>query len=207
MEFLHSSMDHPVSQRCRIYQLEEIRVKAGETPDKLVERIWGLADRCNFPTDVEKERHIQFQMVCALSDTDLIRTLLVMKIEATTAEMLAVCRTHIAIADNMPSMGLSTKAISAVQNTIKKSSTHSAPCGNCTKCHTPGREHCTAKDSTYHSCQKIGHWKQKCRKSNKAKDADKKPKSQPQRWHGGRRRADEVGVSEGDPDFDEVMPD
>ena len=39
MDFLHSSMDHPVSQRCRIYQLEEIRIKAGETPDELVERI------------------------------------------------------------------------------------------------------------------------------------------------------------------------
>ena len=37
MEFLHSSMDHPISQRCRIYQLEEIRIKAGETPDELIE--------------------------------------------------------------------------------------------------------------------------------------------------------------------------
>ena len=199
MEFLHSSMDHPVSQRCRIYQLEEIRIKAGETRDELVERIRGLADRCNFPTDIEKERHIQFRMVRALSDTDLIRKLLVMKIEATTAEMLAVCRTHIAIADNMSSMGLSTKAVSAVQKMTKKASSHSNPCDNCTKCHTPGREHCPA------SCQKIGHWKQKCRKSNKAKDAYKKPKSQPQWRHGGRKRADEVGVLEGDPAFDEVM--
>ena len=33
MEFLHSYMDHPLSQGCRIYQLEEIRIKAGETPD------------------------------------------------------------------------------------------------------------------------------------------------------------------------------
>ena len=69
---------------------------------------------------MEKERHIQFQMVCALSDTDLIRKLLAMKIEATTAEMLAVCRTHIAIVDNMSSMGLLTKAISTVQKTMKK---------------------------------------------------------------------------------------
>ena len=45
MEFLHSSMDHPVSQRCRIYQLEEMRIKASETPDELVERIQGLANR------------------------------------------------------------------------------------------------------------------------------------------------------------------
>ena len=43
-------------------------------------------------------------MVYALSDTDLIRKLLAMKIEATTAEMLAVCCTHIAIAENMSSM-------------------------------------------------------------------------------------------------------
>ena len=39
-------------------------------------------------------------MVRALSDTDLIQKLFAMKIEATTAEMLAVCWAHIAIADN-----------------------------------------------------------------------------------------------------------
>ena len=70
------------------------------------------------------------------------------------------------------------------------------------KHHTPGRQHCPAKDSAWHFCQKIGHWKQKCRKSNK--DAHKKPKSQPKWQYGGRKRADEVGVSEGDPAFDEV---
>ena len=144
-------------------------------------------------------------MVHALSDKDLIRKLLAMKIEATTAEILAVCCTHIAIADNMSSMGLSTKVISAVQKMMKKASSHSIPCGNCKKCHTPGREHCPAKDYTCHSCQKIGHWKQKCSNSNKAKDAHKKPKSQPQWRHGGRRRVDEVGVLDGDPAFDEVM--
>ena len=108
---------------------------------------------------MEKERHIQFRMVHALSDTDLIRKLLAMKIEATTAEMLAVCHTHIAITDNMNSMGLSTKAVSAVQKMMKKASSHGNPCGNCTKCHTPGRDHCPAKDSTCHSCLKISHWK------------------------------------------------
>ena len=60
MEFLHSSMDHPISQQCRIYQLEEIRIKAGKAPDELVEWIQVLADRYNFPTDAEKERHNQF---------------------------------------------------------------------------------------------------------------------------------------------------
>ena len=35
-EFLHSSMDYPISQQCRIYQLEEIRIKAVKTPDELL---------------------------------------------------------------------------------------------------------------------------------------------------------------------------
>ena len=78
-------------------------------------------------------------MVHALSDTDLIRKLLAMKIKATTA-----------IADNMSLMGLATKAISVVQKMMKKSST----CSNCTKCHTPSREHCLVKDLTCHTCQK-----------------------------------------------------
>ena len=38
MKHLHESMDHPVSQRCRIYQLEEIRIKMGESPDEPFKR-------------------------------------------------------------------------------------------------------------------------------------------------------------------------
>ena len=155
MEFLHSSMDHPVSQRCRIYQLEEIRIKAGETPDELVERIRGLADRCNFPTDVEKERHIQFRMVRALSKHRPDQEALGDEDRGNYCRNAWLCaRPTSPIADNMTSMGLSTKAASAVQKMTKKPPTHGSPCGNCTKCHTPGREHCPAKDSTCHSCQK-----------------------------------------------------
>ena len=98
-----------------------------------------------------------------------------MRIGAITAEMLAVCHTHIAIADSMSSMGLSTKAVNTVKKTRKKSTAHGSSCGNCIKCHTPGREHCPTKDSTCHSCQKISHWKQKCRKSNKAKMPTRNP--------------------------------
>ena len=67
-----------------------------------------------------------------------------MKIEATRAKMLAVCCMHIAIANNMSSMGLVTKAINAVKKTNEKGF---FTCGNCTKCHAPGRYNYPAKDS------------------------------------------------------------
>ena len=202
MKFLHCGMDHPVSQHCRIYQLEEISIKADETPDELVDRIRGLADRCNFPTDVEKEWHIQFRLVHALSDTDLVRKLLAMKMEAITAEMLATCHTHITIADNMLSMGLATKTVNAIQKVPKKSQ-----CGNCTKPHAPGWQHCPAKDSMCHSCQRVGHWRVKCRKSKRTAPGSKKtpnPQQLPRHRPGGKKKVDEVGVSEGHPHYDEI---
>ena len=102
----------------------------------------------------------------------------------------------------MSLMSLSTKVVGAVQKMMKKSST----C-NYTKCHTPGRDHCPAKDSTCHACQKTGHWRQKCKSKKAAPGAQKKPnpKSQSQHQPGGRKRADEVRVSEGDPAFNNAM--
>ena len=78
---------------------------------------------------------------------DLFIKLLVMKLEATRAKILVVCCMHIAIANNMSSMGLVTKAINAVKKTNKKGF---FTCGNCTKCHAPGRENYPAKDSSCH---------------------------------------------------------
>ena len=103
-------------------------------------------------------------------------------------------------------MSLSTKAVNAVHKVTKKSPMHGNSCGNCIKCYTPVRDHWPAKDSTYHAYQKTGYWKQKCRESNKAKDAQKKPKPQSQYWcWAGGRSTDVVGFSEGDPAFDKVM--
>ena len=44
--------------------------------------------------------------VCALSDKDLVKKLLTLDLTTTSAKMLKVCHTHIAIADNLNAMGL-----------------------------------------------------------------------------------------------------
>ena len=126
-----------------------------------------------------------------------------MKIEATTSEMLATCRTHIAISDNMSSMGLATSTVNTVQKVHKKSQ-----CGNCTKPHSLGRQHCPAQNSTCSFCHKLGHWRAKCRKAKKSNPGTKKPNN-PQRQSGfrkgGGKKTNEVGISEGDPHCDEIM--
>ena len=49
-----SQMAHTVSQQCQIYQLEDVQIKPGETPDELVDCLRALANRCNFPTDEDE---------------------------------------------------------------------------------------------------------------------------------------------------------
>ena len=106
MDCLSSMMDHAVSQHCRIYQLEDVCIWPGESPDELVDHLQALADQFNFPTEEEKEWIIQYRFVRALSDRELVKKLLALDLTATTARMLEVCHTHIAISDNLEAMGL-----------------------------------------------------------------------------------------------------
>ena len=115
MDCLLPTMDHEVSQHSRIYQLEDVRIQAGESPDELVECLCTLADCYNFPTDDEKESNVQYRFIRALSDKDLVKKLLTLDLKATTAKMLEVCRTHITISNNLDTLGLVGSSMSFIK--------------------------------------------------------------------------------------------
>ena len=73
-----------------------------------------LADRCNFPTDEEKEQYVQFHLVHALTNSTQVKKLLTLDLKASTAKMLKICRNYITIADNLNAMGLRSKTVNAV---------------------------------------------------------------------------------------------
>ena len=114
LDHLASQMDHTVSQRCQIYQLEDVQIKLGETPDELVDHLKALSNRCNFPTNEEKEQNVLICLVHALTDSELVKKLLTLDLKATTAKMLETCRTHIVIGDNLNAMGFRSKTVNAV---------------------------------------------------------------------------------------------
>ena len=128
------------------------------------------------PTDetflaiAEKERHVQFRLVRALNDADLVRKLLMLKLDAPTSEMLSICQTHSALDTGLTEMGLREKKVNAVQKTAgrRRQQPPKGQCGNCTKKHPSGWDNCPARDATCHGCGNKGHWKTKCRKSQKA---------------------------------------
>ena len=206
LEHLQSTMDHEISIRCRIYKLEETRIQPGESPDELVDRLRTLADRCNFPSEDEKERNVQYRLVRALDDRDLVKKLLALPIKETTAKMLEVCRTHIAINGEMEAMGLgSSKTVHAIQKgpprkeptkgqhkpqQQRQQTQQQHSCGYCTVQHTPGRASCPAKDAKCGACGKIGHWKRKCRTTKRRQAAT--GQRQPQQNGGPRPRQNKI---------------
>ena len=217
LKHLQSSMDHEISIRCRIYKLEDTRIQPGETPDELVERLRTLADRCDFPSEEEKERNVQYRLVRALNDRELVKKLLALPIKEPTSKMLEVCRTHLTINGEMEAMGLgSSKPIHAVRRGNPKRSQQQKPtkpqqqqqqqhsCGNCPFQHAPGRASCPAKDAKCRACGKTGHYKSKCRSTKKTQPTTG-PRT-PQHNRGSRpqqKQIHDVGTDD-DPHYDEV---
>ena len=72
LDHLASQMHHTESQWCLIYQLEDVQIKPGETPDELVDHLRALVDRCNFPTDEERDQNVWFHLVHAFTDSELV---------------------------------------------------------------------------------------------------------------------------------------
>ena len=114
LDHLAYQMDHTLSQRCQIYQLEEVWIKPGQTPDEMVDHLRALADKCNFLTDKEKEWNVQFYLFHAITDSELAKKLLTIHLKTKTAKMLETCRTHKAITENLHAMGLGSKTVNAV---------------------------------------------------------------------------------------------
>ena len=160
---------------------------------------------------------MQYHLVQALDDRELVKKLLAMPITAMTAKMLETCRTHIAINGEMDAMGLgSSKDVHTVRNGPpkkgqgkgqrqgqgqKQQQQHS--CGNCTKHHAPGRSSCPAKDAQCRACGKTGHWKVKCHSRDKQSSSGQHT---PRHNKGGKYRQKQildVGTND-DPHYDKV---
>ena len=155
----------------------------------------------------KRNGNIQYRLVRALNDKELIKKLLTLNLKATTPKMLKVCQTHIAISDNLEAMGLKEhKTVNAIRKQNKPGQGRKPPvdsvhsCGHCTKSHPPGWSSCPAQDDICCGCGKKGHWKPKCQSQHKG------PKDKVPKYHnrGGRqKKVNEVGTDE-DPHYDEV---
>ena len=193
-------MDHAVLQCCRIYQLEDVHIWPGESPDELVDCLWALADHCNFLTEEEKEQNVKYRFIRALNDKKLVKTLLALDLTAATSKMLEVCCTHIAISDNLAAMGLNQqKSVNVIQKQSKPhhgkkpqaDSVHS--CGCCTKSQPPGQSSCPAREDKCQRCGKLWHWKPKCQSSHKGTQN----KGHPHQGKGGKpKKISEVGTDD-----------
>ena len=206
MDYLSSMMDHTVSQCCRIYQLEDVHILPGESPDELIQpspsSCWliQLPDRRGEGTECPVQIHQSPQWQGTHQEA--------LDLTATTPKMLEVCHTNTSPSQTTSkAMGLKEqKTVNVIWRQNKPHQGKKPPadsvhsCGHCMKSHPPGRSSCPARDDKYWGCWKLGHWKPKCWSGPKG-PKDKGPKHHNRGWK--QRKVNEVGTDE-DPYCDEV---
>ena len=191
MDYLLSTMDHEVAQCCRIYQLKDVRIWPGESP-------WWT---CWLPSEEKKKHNVQYCFTHALNDNELVKKLLALEL---TAKMLEVCRTQIALSDNLDALSLAgCNGAHAIHNGKlkkqhlegwKQNNCNQHQCGNCTKSYPPGHSSCPAKENICNKSGRLDHWKPWCHGG-----APKKPLQNPNKGgkkgegRGLSKRINEVG--------------
>ncbi len=196
LTFLSTKFDNEISQRVRVYDLEDIRKTPDETVEELVDRIRQLAQLANIGdgSDAAIEFEVQRRLIRAIPDSDIELRKEMLKLDKTKGvnDLLDIARTYYAVEAGAKHLNKSTE-IDAVRTYNRKGfkpKQHSGTfdCGNCTKQHEPGK--CPARNSTCSYCKNRGHWVKRCRKlRNKEQQAKSSPlPSQPTQYKRGQKK-------------------
>ena len=99
--YISGTLDNEISARVRVYELEDIKKRAGETIDELVDRIRQLARLAKIGdnTDASIEFEVQRRLIRAIPDSDIQLRKELLKIDSSkgVSELLTLCRTYYAV--------------------------------------------------------------------------------------------------------------
>ena len=170
---IKDGMTHKVKTHVWLAKLEDITMKPDEDPQELVACIKTIMDRCKMLNDEHQEHELCHRIVWAYrNDTQLLDKLMVKSFKTPLSKLIDIAINHFGIQRACNQVSNTSKTVEAICLDKHWSSRgrgghgHTQPsypdCGNCTKCHQPGRGHCPAKESKCSKCNRTGHWTPKC---------------------------------------------
>ena len=224
LQRIQDGMTHEVNTHVRLAELEDVIAKPNEDPQELVARIKTLMDRCEMINDAHREHELCRRIVRAYrNEARLLDKLMAKSFKTPSNELTDIAVNHFAIQRAREQVSNNTKPIDAIRQERHRPGRgrgrpsghgHTQPsypdCANCTKRHQPGRAHCPAKDSKCDKCQKIGHWRPKCRGGRPPPRTQGPPRGQQgtnrgtYKRHTGQKRTDAIDIADGDSPPDEV---
>ena len=224
LQKIQDGMTHEVNTHVWLAELEDITAKPNEDPQELVACIKTIMDRCEMLNDAHWEHELCCRIIHAYqNDVWLLDKLMAKSFKTPLSELINITVNHFAIQWAWEQVSSSMKPINAIRQEKQWSGRghsghgHTQPsypeCGNCTRCHQPGRSHCPARDSKCMKCHKIGHWQPKCQGGRPPPKTDDSQRGQCGTWHGTfpprgqsghNKRADVVDVGTDDIAQDEI---
>ena len=150
LDYLESTLEDDISPCVRVYELEDVKKRADETIDALIDCIWQLACHALIGdgSDAAAEYKVQHRLICAITDGDieLWKELLGVSYDNGVSHLLEICHTYYSIEPAAPAM-CSDKTINALQKSCqpqKQPLKHPSQCQNCTCQHPSGCDSCPA---------------------------------------------------------------
>ena len=224
LQKIQDGMMHEVNTHVWLAELEDITAKPNEDPQELVAHIKTIMDQCEMLNDAHREHELFHRIICAYqNDVRLLDKLMAKSFKTPSSELIDITVNHFAIQRAWEQVSSSMKPIDAIRQEKQQSGRgrgrhgHTQPsypeCGNCTRCHQPGRSHCPVRDLKCMKCHKIGHWQPKCRGGRPPPKTDDSQRGQrgtwrgtfPRRgWSGHNKRTDVVDVGTDDIAQDEI---
>ena len=160
LDYLESILDNGISLCFRVYELEDIKKRADETIDALVDHICQLAHHVLIGDggDGAVEFEVQHRLIHAIPDGDieLQKELLKVRHDNGVSHLLEICHRYHAIESGAAEM-CAGKTINAVQKSCqpqKPPLKQPSQCQNCKSQHPPGSDNCPAGESVCKGCFK-----------------------------------------------------
>ena len=161
--YIKSTLDDEISPQVHVYELEDVKKRADESVNELIDRIHQLT--CHAQIGDGSDATIEFEVQCRLiraipdANIELWKELLKVNCNKKVSDLLEIICKFYAIESGAATM-CAGKAIHALHQDCQpqksKPQKCTQQCPNCTHSHSPGCDNCSAWNATFNSCSKRG---------------------------------------------------
>ena len=208
LTYLESTLDDEISPHVRVYELEDVKKRADETIDTIIDCICQLA-YCALigdASDAAVQFEVQHRLIHAIPDSgiELQKELLKVSWDKGVSHLLEICCTYYAIEYGAAAMcaGITINVIQKLHQPQKQPQKHSSQYQYWTHQHPPWHDICPAWESVWKGCLKKGYWQAKCHSSEKNQSTAPRygqSKGMPGQYGKKGKKADLIGVYTDEP--------
>ena len=160
-----AASEQPENFRIHRLELRQLQQEENESVDDFLTKCRTKVGKCRFADEAAREERIKEQIIAGIKYPEAQRKLLTSNESLTVKDAVAICKSHEASAAHMRQINKLTPQATGTSVSEVHKKKEIRDCGKCGTSHAP--RNCPAYRSKCNACGRMGHWKSKCRNTNK----------------------------------------